>query len=300
MPRTHERKDCAGRRNRGGAGFRECGEKKLRGRNCRLESIRDSVANPRAAFPESLRMSRIVYEDRYFQVVAPAAPLNCRDDGGHLVLIKREAVTDRSDLSFEEAIDFMRISMAVGKAMYQVLGIERMNYEDLGNWGLDEPGGAKLHLHFFGAREDAGASGAGAAHVPLPKGHPIYDGHLKPIGDDEGRDAARGGCGNPARTEISADGGTGGALGRAAQALHDGAVDFDERLHRRARARHLLGVFRHPQRQRHDGGAHFLGQLVAVVHAVGRERAPELAVPVDRLGQRAAGDTSLARRSTRP
>jgi len=40
--------------------------------------------------------------------------------------------------------------MAVGKAMYEVLGIERMNYEDLGNWGIDDPGGAKMHLHFFG------------------------------------------------------------------------------------------------------------------------------------------------------
>jgi len=30
----------------------------------------------------------------------------------------------------------MRISMAVGRAMYDVLGIERMNYEDLGNWGM--------------------------------------------------------------------------------------------------------------------------------------------------------------------
>ena len=37
-----------------------------------------------------------------------------------------------------------RISMAVGKAMYEVLGIERMNYEDLGNWGLDNPGGQVL------------------------------------------------------------------------------------------------------------------------------------------------------------
>jgi hypothetical protein len=76
-----------------------------------------------------------VYEDRYFQVVSPEFPLNCRDDGGHLILYKKEKVTDRSDLSYQEAIDFMRISMAVGRAMYDVLGVERMNYEDLGNWG---------------------------------------------------------------------------------------------------------------------------------------------------------------------
>jgi hypothetical protein len=56
-------------------------------------------------------MSRCVYDDKYFQAVAPEFPLNCRDDGGHLILIKKEKVTDRSDLSYQEAIDFMRITV---------------------------------------------------------------------------------------------------------------------------------------------------------------------------------------------
>ncbi len=130
-------------------------------------------------------MSRSVYEDRHFQVIAPTAPLHCRDDGGHLILIKREPVTDRSDLSFEEAVDFMRISMAVGKAMYRTLGIERMNYEDLGNWGLDDPGGAKLHLHFFGRARRQVHQMRGQHMTLFPKGHPIYEGHLKPVADEE-------------------------------------------------------------------------------------------------------------------
>jgi diadenosine tetraphosphate (Ap4A) HIT family hydrolase len=122
-----------------------------------------------------------VYEDRYFTVVSPELPLNCRDDGGHLILIKKEPVCDRSDLSWQEAIDFMRISMAVGKAMYEVLGIERMNYEDLGNWGVDDPGGPKMHLHFFGRARQQTHQIRGH-HISLyPKGHPIYQGHLKPF-----------------------------------------------------------------------------------------------------------------------
>ena len=130
-------------------------------------------------------MSRTVYEDRYFQVIAPTSPLNCRDDGGHLILIKREPVSDRSDLSLEEAVAFMRISMAVGKAMYKTLRIERMNYEDLGNWGLDDPGGPKMHLHFFG-RARRQVHQIRGQHIALfPKGHPIYRGHLKPLGDGD-------------------------------------------------------------------------------------------------------------------
>lgn len=130
-------------------------------------------------------ISRTVYEDRYFQVIAPERPLNCRDDGAHLILIKREPVSDRSELSCEEAIAFMRISMAVGRAMYETLQVERMNYEDLGNWGLDEALGPKMHLHFFG-RAKRQVHQVRGQHIALfPKDHPIYQGHLKPLGDQD-------------------------------------------------------------------------------------------------------------------
>ncbi len=127
----------------------------------------------------------VVYEDKYFKLISPELPLNCRDDGGHLILIKPEEVTDRSDMTYQEAIDFMRISMAVGRAMYEVLGIERMNYEDLGNWGIDEPGGAKMHLHFFGRAAEQVHQIRGQHMFLYPKGHKIYEGHLKAFSSDD-------------------------------------------------------------------------------------------------------------------
>ena len=130
-------------------------------------------------------MNRQVYDDRYFQVVSLAFPLNCREDGGHLVLLKKQAVTDRADMTYQEAIAFMRISMIVGRAMYDVLGIERMNYEDLGNWGIDDPGGAVMHLHFFGRSRIQVHQVRGQHLSMFPKGHPIYDGHLKPFTEDD-------------------------------------------------------------------------------------------------------------------
>jgi diadenosine tetraphosphate (Ap4A) HIT family hydrolase len=100
-------------------------------------------------------------------------------------MVKRERVTDRSDMTYMEAIDFMRVSMLVGKAMYQVLGVERVNYEDLANWGLDDPEGPKMHLHFFG-RARRQVHQIRGQHLSLfPKGHPIYDGHLKSFTEDE-------------------------------------------------------------------------------------------------------------------
>lgn len=126
-----------------------------------------------------------VYEDRYFVVISPEYPLNCKDDGGHLILFKKEQVSDRSDLTYQEAIDFIRISMAVGKAMYDVLGVERMNYEDLGNWGIDNPGGAKMHLHFMGRARNQIHQIRGQHVFLYPKGHSIYDGHLKPLSEEQ-------------------------------------------------------------------------------------------------------------------
>ena len=128
---------------------------------------------------------KLVYEDKYFQVISPEFPLNCRDDGGHLILTKKVKVTDRSDMTYQEAIDFIRILMAVGKAMYEVLGIERMNYEDLGNWGIDDPGGAKMHLHFFGRSREQIHQIRGHHMFLYPKGHKIYEGHLKAFSDDD-------------------------------------------------------------------------------------------------------------------
>ncbi len=132
-----------------------------------------------------MNMDIVVYEDEYFVVLSPDYPLNCREDGGHLIMVKKEKVTDRSDMTYREAIDFMRVSMMVGKAMYRVLGVERVNYEDLANWGLDDPGGPKMHLHFFG-RARRQIHQIRGQHISLfPKGHLIYDGHLKPFTKDE-------------------------------------------------------------------------------------------------------------------
>ena len=75
--------------------------------------------------------------------------------------------------------------MAVGKAMYEVLNIERMNYDDLGNSGLDDPGGSKMHLHFFGRAKEQMHQRRGMNMFFFPKGHMIYKGHLKHFDNED-------------------------------------------------------------------------------------------------------------------
>jgi len=127
----------------------------------------------------------VIYEDKFFQVISPAFPLNCREDGGHLILLKKEIINDRSDMSWQEGIGFMRISMIVGQAMYEVLEIERINYEDLGNWGIDKPQGSYMHLHFFGRSAHSIHQIRGNHLLIYPEGHNIYKGHLTPLNKEE-------------------------------------------------------------------------------------------------------------------
>ena len=127
----------------------------------------------------------MVYEDKFFAVISPEFPLNCREDGGHLVLLKKEPIYDRSEMDAEEAIDFIRITMIIGKAMYNVLGVERLNYEDLGNWGVDKPLGSKMHLHFFGRSKEQLHQVRGEHMKIFPAGHKIYQGHLQPFTENE-------------------------------------------------------------------------------------------------------------------
>ena len=127
----------------------------------------------------------VIYEDKFFAVISPEFPLNCRKDGGHLILLKKETVYDRSEMNVEESIDFMRISMMIGRAMYDVLGVERMNYEDLGNWGVDQPLGSHMHLHFFGRNKEQTHQIRGSHMMIYPEGHKIYKGHLQPLTDEE-------------------------------------------------------------------------------------------------------------------
>jgi hypothetical protein len=54
-----------------------------------------------------------------------------------------------------------------------------MNYEDLGNWGLDDPGGSNMYLHFSGSvREQMHQKRNMNMHFS-PKAHILYRGRSR-------------------------------------------------------------------------------------------------------------------------
>jgi diadenosine tetraphosphate (Ap4A) HIT family hydrolase len=96
----------------------------------------------------------LIFESRYFEIIAPERSHVTRGDGGHVVINPKLAIEDRTKLDRDRAIELMKLTMVAGEAMTTVLtrkGIEigRMNYQDNGNWRHE------LHVHLYGRARNA-------------------------------------------------------------------------------------------------------------------------------------------------
>jgi diadenosine tetraphosphate (Ap4A) HIT family hydrolase len=92
---------------------------------------------------------QIVFEAQHFIIVVPNRPHVSRADGGQLIIFPKVAVADRTQLTREQAIELVKLTMVAGAAMHSVLnrrGIDiwRINYQDNGNWRPE------LHVHLYG------------------------------------------------------------------------------------------------------------------------------------------------------
>jgi diadenosine tetraphosphate (Ap4A) HIT family hydrolase len=96
----------------------------------------------------------VIYEARHFVLRTLDQPHVSRSDGGHIVIDPKVVVEDRTQLSREQAIELIKLTMVGGEAMKTVLSrkginIGRINYQDNGNWR------AELHVHLYGRAQGA-------------------------------------------------------------------------------------------------------------------------------------------------
>ena len=90
-----------------------------------------------------------VFEAQHFTIVAPDRPHVSRADGGHMIINPKVVVEDRTQLTREQAVELVKLTMVAGAAMRTVLNkrgvdIWRINYQDNGNWRHE------LHVHLYG------------------------------------------------------------------------------------------------------------------------------------------------------
>jgi len=128
----------------------------------------------------------LVYEARHFILKTLDQPHVSRSDGGHVVIDPKIAVEDRTQLSPEQAVELVKLTMVGGAALKTVLtrkGIEigRINYQDNGNWRQ------KLHVHLYGRALKATLQpwGHALAFPPTREAFRREMGNLEPLrGDD--------------------------------------------------------------------------------------------------------------------
>lgn len=102
----------------------------------------------------------LIYETRNYIVESHEKPFVSRTDGGHIRIIPKVLVADRTELSPRKAIELMRLTMAVGRAMEVAMNnlgipVVKINYEDLGNWAFKNNKKPFLHIHIFGRSKNA-------------------------------------------------------------------------------------------------------------------------------------------------
>lgn len=128
----------------------------------------------------------VIYEARHFVLRTLDQPHVSRSDGGHIVIDPKVVVEDRTQLSREQAIELVKLTMVGGAAMKTVLtrkgiNIGRINYQDNGNWR------AELHVHLYGRAQGATLQpfGHALAFPPTREAFRKEMGKLEPLREDD-------------------------------------------------------------------------------------------------------------------
>jgi diadenosine tetraphosphate (Ap4A) HIT family hydrolase len=100
------------------------------------------------------------FETKNFIVCAHDKPHVTRTDGGHIKITPKKNVENRWDFNAKLAIELMRLSMIVGKAMKiglnkRGINVERINFQDNGNWAYFLKQKSFFHLHLYGRTKNS-------------------------------------------------------------------------------------------------------------------------------------------------
>ena len=123
----------------------------------------------------------VIYETENFVVAVPKVPHIPRTDGGHLwIRAKKKYFSNRIELEPKLAIEVMRLTMLLGEAMEKGMknrgiNIERINYQENGNWAYQKGMNPEFHIHLYGRTKDSITQTWGEALIFPNKSTGFYD-----------------------------------------------------------------------------------------------------------------------------
>jgi len=130
-----------------------------------------------------------VYETENFIIQAAGRPFIDRAEGGHMYIVPKVDVRDRTKLSPKLAIEYTKVSMVVGEALVSAMArrgvdIGIVNYQDMGNCGVFRPEGPMLHMQIYGRAKTATIQKYGDA-VQLPHRETGFYDSFQPLNTDD-------------------------------------------------------------------------------------------------------------------
>lgn len=131
----------------------------------------------------------LIYETNNFILETIEKPFIDKAEGGHIRIMSKIKISDRTKLTPEQAIEYIKLSMIAGEAMTNVLrkqGIDIgiVNYQEMGNWSVFKPEGVTLHMHIFGRTKTATKQKYGEAVLLPQRESGFYDG-FEPLNEND-------------------------------------------------------------------------------------------------------------------
>lgn len=131
----------------------------------------------------------LIYETNNFILETREKPFVGRAEGGHIRIWSKIKVSDRTKLTPEQAIEYMKLSMLAGEALTNVMKQQRIdigiiNYQEMGNWSVFKPEGVTMHMHIFGRAKTATVQKYGEA-VLLPQRDTGFYDMFEPLTDED-------------------------------------------------------------------------------------------------------------------
>lgn len=139
------------------------------------------LRNGKLETPKEPFHDEVIYETENFVVAVPKVPHIPRTDGGHLwIRAKKQYFNNRVDLEPKLAIEVMRLTLLMGEALQKALkdrgiNIERINYQENGNWAYQIGADPEFHVHLYGRTKDSITQTWGEALVFPNKSTGFYD-----------------------------------------------------------------------------------------------------------------------------
>jgi diadenosine tetraphosphate (Ap4A) HIT family hydrolase len=131
----------------------------------------------------------LIYETNNFILETREKPFVDRSEGGHIRIWSKLKISDRTKLTPEQAIEYMKLSMIAGEALTTVMGkqgvdIGIINYQEMGNWSVFKPEGVTMHMHIFGRARTATIQKYGEA-VLLPQRETGFYDSFEPLNEND-------------------------------------------------------------------------------------------------------------------